>query len=321
MNTGTTTIDLARFKQAVGFVPQFTCKFGNVRKANIDKVALDTAATPDADADQRAEKKAKKVMQLKKQLLISKEYDAIKSFYGELRTWIYANSVPSFFREGFQLASLEAVAPIEARMKKAVQQELPDLVKAFVAAYPAQVEESRLTLEPVGQWNALDYPPAAQLPQMFAIGWNWISFVAAEGLPAELRAVEQAKLEKQMTDAGEQITQALRAGFSELIAHAQTKLSGTDPKTGKAQIFRDSLIGNVMDFCETFSRRNITNDVELQQLVNKAKEVLTGVTPQKLRDQQLTRDTTAKQFEEIKNQLDGMIVSKPARAINLDDEV
>lgn len=315
----TTTIDLARFKKAVGFVPQFTCKFGNVRKANIDKVALDTAATPDADADQRAEKKAKKVMQLKKQLLISKEYDAIKSFYGELRTWIYGNTVPSFFREGFQLASLEAVAPIEARMKKAIQLELPELVKAFVAAYPAQVEESRLTLEPVGQWNALDYPPAAQLPQMFAIGWNWISFVAAEGLPAELRAVEQAKLEKQMTDAGEQITQALRVAFAELISHAQTKLSTVDAN-GKKATFRDSLTGNITDFIETFSMRNITNDLELQQLVNKAKEVLTGVTPQKLRDQQLTRDTTAKQFAEIKATLDGMIVSKPSRAINLDDE-
>lgn len=327
----TQTLDLNRFKSAVGFVPQFACKFGNSRKANIDRVTLQANGTTTADdapeliqdaaADaKRAEGKAKKQMRVSKTLIVSPEYDAIKSFYGELRTWIYAQTVPSFFKEGFQLASLEAVDSIEKRMRYAVNFELPGLVAAFVAAYPAQVEAARAILAPVGQFNPLDYPAPAMLPQMFGISWNWISFTTPEGLPAELRAAEQAKLEKNMSDAGEQITQALRAAFAELVSHATSKLTGTDPKTGKALVFRDSLIGNVTDFIETFSRRNITNDVELQQLVNKAREVLAGVTPQKLREQALTRDQTAKQFAAIQTQLDTMITTKPSRAIDLGEE-
>lgn len=335
----TKTLDLNRFKSAVGFVPQFTCEFGNVRKANIEKVTLDTngqkPATDDpvtitTTDDQKAERKAKKVMSLRKQLIISKEYEAIKRFYGELRTWIYSQSVPSFFRAGFQLASLESVAIIEKRMRQASGldpvaddvETLPKLIAAFVAAYPAQVEEAQKTLEPVGQWNARDYPTAAELPGMFSISWNWIAFTTPEGLPAELRAAEQAKMEKQMTDAADQVTQALRVGFAELIAHATDKLTGTDAN-GKPKVFRDSLIGNISDFLETFSRRNITNDVDLQQLINKAKEVLnpngSAITPQKLRDMALVRENTAKQFAEIKTQLDSMITVKPSRAISLED--
>lgn len=320
----TRTVDLERFKNSVGFVPQFRCKFGNLRKANVDKMTLEAKqTTPDANgetspAEKSAEKKAKSRMTLRKQLIVSPEYDAIKSYFGELRAWIYSQTVPSFFKEGFQLASLEAVEPIEKRMRRAVTQELPELVKKLVAVYPAQVEEARSVLEPVGQWNARDYPSAAELPGMFEILWNWIAFVTPAGLPPELRAAEQGKLEKQMADAADQITQALRVGMAELIQHAQERLTpGAD---GKQKIFRDSVIGNISDFMETFNQRNITNDVELAQLVAKAREVLQGVTPQKLRESGGLKEKVIGGFSEIKAQLDTMIVTKPARLFDLGDD-
>lgn len=315
----TRTVDLARFKNAVGFIPQFRCQFGNIRKANVAKVTLDsntTAAEPQKDAN--AEKKAKARMTLRKQLIVSPQYDAIKSYFGELRTWIYSQTVPSFFKEGFQLASLEAVEPIEKRMRRAVQQELPDLVKALVEAYPAQVEEARSVLEPVGQWNARDYPTVAELPGMFEILWNWIAFVTPEGLPPELRAAEQEKFNKQMSDAGEQITQALRVAMAEMIRHAQERL--TTAPGEKPKVFRDSAIGNITDFLDTFNQRNITNDVELAHLVDKAREVLAGVTPQKLRQVDDVKKKVVEGFAQINSELEKLIVTRPSRKFDLEDE-
>lgn len=317
------SIDLKRFTDAVGFIPTFSCAWGNTRKANI---ALVTMKTQDSilsgdvpQADEKAkEAKAKDRMQLKKQLIVSKEYDAIKSFMGEIRAWVYRNTVPSFFKEGFQLVKLDGVEGIEKRMRRAVKEQLPALVEAFLAVYPQQIEEARKVLEPVGQFNANDYPPAEQMRRAFNITWNWISFTVPEGLPAELRQAEQDKLEKQFSDAGEQIKSALRVAFAELIKHAQERLTAAPGE--KSKVFRDSMIGNIQEFIETFNQRNLLNDVELAQLVSRAKEILTGVNAQKVRDSADIKNKVVSGMAEITAKLGEMVIEKPARLFDLGDD-
>lgn len=306
----TSTVSLERFKNAVGFTATYSCRWGNTRKAAIEKI---TTKGTDAEED----KKGKTRLQLKKQLIVSPDYDAIKSFMGELRAWTYGRTVPSFFKEGFQLCGLGGIDEIETRMRKAVREELPALIESFVAAYPAQIQEARTVLEPIGQFNALDYPAAEEMRGMFDISWNWIAFVTPAGLPEELRKAEEDKLQRQFADAGEQITLALRESFQKLIVHATDKLR-TEPGE-KIKTFRDSTIGNILEFIETFQNRNITNDAELAILVSKAKELLGGVTAQKLRDYASVRDTTLNQFTEIQKTLDGLIVEKKGRKFNLDE--
>jgi len=305
MNT-TKTIDLERFKNAVGFTATFR-KWGNSIKGNLAKITTDDDKRKDEDTKQR--------LRLVKKLIVSPEYEKIVSFQGGIARWIYSQSVPSFFKEGFQLVGLGGVQTIENRMRKA-QAEQAELVKALVAAYPSQVLEAEKKLG--AQYNATDYPPADYLPQAFSIEWNWIAFTVPDGLPAELRQAEQDKLSRQFADAGEQITKALRVAFAELISHATEKL--TVPAGEKHKVFRDTMIGNIMDFIETFNQRNLMGDVELANLVGQAKDVLQGVTPQKLRDYSKDRDTTRVAFEGIKAKLDAMIVTEPGRTFELGDE-
>jgi hypothetical protein len=326
------TIDLKRFSNAVGFIPYYRVAWGNTRKANISQVMLRSeAATMDGDRaatqDEKAkEEKAKQRMQLKKQLIVSKEYDAIKSYIGQIRLWIYANTVPSYFKEGFQLVGLNGVERIEQYMRRVIAAPesvapevvtLPKLVDAFIAVYPQQIEEARKVLEPVGQFNASDYPTVEEMRRMFSITWNWVSFTVPEGLPAELRQAETEKMEKQFTDAGEQIKAALRVGFAELIKHMQERL--TTAPGEKAKVFRDSAIGNIQEFIETFNQRNLLNDVELAQLVARAQEVLSGVTPQKLRQVDDVKKTVTTGLAEITGKLDAMLVDQPSRKFDLDD--
>jgi len=307
------TIDLNRFKNSTGFFPTFSCKFGNSRKANIGKVTLNPSG--DVQDTPGAEAKAKARMALKKQLIVSPEYEAIRSFQAAIRSWVYEQTVPSFFKEGFQLCKLEAVEPIEKRMRKAASEELPALVEKFIAAYPRQVDEARAVLEPVGQFNALDYPATSELSGMFSITWNWCSFTIPEGLPPELRAAEEGKLKKQFEDAGEQITLALRVAFQELIAHAAERL--TEAPGEKRKVIRDSMLGNVQAFLDTFEQRDLMNDVELAQLVAQARLVILPLTPQKLRDVAMTREGTRAKFEAIRTQIDGMITTQRGRKIDL----
>lgn len=326
----TSTVDLERFKNAVGFTATFAAKWGNTRKANIDKVTLEKEAKTVAEAMQpnandpskSQQKNAKERMQLKKQLIRSPEYEAIKSFYGEIATWIRTRTVPSFWKEGFRLVGLSGVNEIQSRLEKAQRAELPELVDKFLAAYPAQIEEARAVLEPVGQFNRLEYPSVDEMRTTFDISWNWIAFSTPAGLPEELRKTEEDKLQRQFADASEQITTALRESFATLISHANDRLK-TEPGE-KPKIFKDSMIGNILEFIETFQNRNITNDAELAILVGRAKEVLAPngktVSPQKLRDYAATREETAKQFAEIQTTLDGMITTSKGRRFNLEPD-
>ena len=295
----TRTIDINRFKNAVGFTATFKA-WGNRRKADLNKVST--------DADKRR-------LSLSKELIQAEEYDAIKRYMGELRQWIYSRTVPSFFKEGFQLASLEAVETIEQKMKQATEKDLPPLVSALQLVYASKIDESRAALG--DQFNAADYPTEEQLPQLFSIGWNWIAFTTPEALPPELRKAEEEKLQKQFADAGEQITEALRVAFSELITHATERL--TTAPGEKPKVFRDSLIGNIQEFLDTFNSRNLMNDTELAAMVDKARAVMVGVEPEKLRKYSDTRKQVTEKLQEIKSAVDGMIETKKSRQFDFSE--
>jgi hypothetical protein len=302
----TKTIDLDRFKNAVGFTTTF-CRWGNRRKGNMAKITTNEDATQD--------KQTKERLHLTKELIKAKEYEDICTFLGGLQKWIYEQTVPSFFKTGFQLVGKDGIAAIEARMRKA-QTELAVLTNNLVAVFPAKIEEAKGKLGE--QFNASDYPSVKELSGMFEISWNWIAFSVPEGLPEELRQAEQDKMEKQFADAGEQILQALREGFKELLAHAVSKLA-VEPGE-KPKVFRDSMIGNIQAFIDTFSQRNMMGDVELAQLVAQAKTVLEGVTPQKLRDYANVKDTTREQFVKIQGELEKMITERPARRFDFSED-
>lgn len=313
------TIDLERFRGALGFSATFECKFGNTRKVSIDRFKTKPEAEgTDTQLAAAQDKRAKERLKATKELIASEEYDAIKKFYAALAKWTANYSVPSFFKDGFRLCRPEAVETIEERYKLAVTTELPALVAKLIAAYPGHVITSRAVLEPVGMFDPNDYPATEELAEKFNIHWNWLSFTVPEGLPPELRQAETEKLQRQFADAGDQITQALRESFQTMIAHAADKLTtapGEKPKT-----FRDSTIGNIQEFLDTFAARNLMNDSELEKLVTQARGLLVGLTPQKLRDLAAVRENTRKQFEAIKTSLDGLIVTKASRRFDFSQD-
>jgi hypothetical protein len=207
------------------------------------------------------------------------------------------------------------VREFEDQLQAAARTLAETLLPEFQKAFPCQVNEARVALN--GQFREKDYPEGSELPKLFGFDWNWIAFSVPENLPAELRKAEEAKLQKKFEDAEEQILLALRTGFQKLIDHAIERL--TTSAGEKPKKFDDTTVTNITGFIETFNARNLLNDRELESLVERAKTVLTGVTPQDLRTAPAVRETVAAQFEQIKSTLDGMIVATPGRKFELDE--
>jgi hypothetical protein len=275
--------------------------WGNKRQGNIDKVSTDADKTR---------------LGLMKKLVVSEEYDAVVSYLNEIRAYVLSRTMPfTAFKTGVYLAKLATVKEIEADLPERIR-ELGNKVDALCAKFPEQKEAARLALN--GQFKDSDYPSVDKLRTLFGVEWNWIAFSVPENLPAEIREAEAKKLQTKFQDAGEEILQALRAGFQELVSHAVERLTvapGEKPKT-----FRDSLVGNVQEFIDTFNARNLMNDSQLEALVTQARSVIAGIDPQDLREKADLRERTKAAFAEVKSRVDAMITERPARKFNFGED-
>ena len=142
-------------------------------------------------------------------------------------------------------------------------------------------------------------------------------FALKTALPQYLR-LEQEKIEKKFAEAQEQILSALRLAFSELVNHAVDRLKavpGEKPKT-----FQKTMVENINEFLNTFNFRNMMSDEALEGLVMSASRVMKGITTEKLRESESVRENVAAKFQEIKATLDTMIVNKPSRVFDMEDE-
>jgi len=302
------TVDIALFQNSVAF--SLTQKrWGNRRKARIEDISI----TSNGNAVEA--QNSSKLLRLSKILIEADEYDAIVSHQGETRNRIEALSVPSFFKRGIVLIGTGAIDQIESYMNQRKAQQ-DELVMRFAEVYPQKILEAEERLGKINPklFDASNYPMVTEMMQCFDVRWNWIAFGVPDSLPQQLFEAEKAKAEAVWKDATDQITLCLRGGFKELVDHMVDRLTvapGEDKK-----IFKNTLIGNMIDFLDTFKSRNIVNDQQLNDLVEQARNVMSGITPDALRKDEELRAAVAEQFVVMKANIDQMIEEMPTRTFD-----
>jgi hypothetical protein len=278
---------------------------GSTRKINTDKIEVDSD---------------KERVGANKSLLICPEHSAIKSAQCELKAFIKARSVPSNFRAGMFLVPLDLVEEVENGIESRVAR-INGLVDALVNVYEQVIETDKVALR--SNFNPRDYPPKGQVAGRFTISWQYTSYGVPDRLPENVLAKEQERSRQRLRDTTEEIQAVLRGEMAKMVNRMVESLTGTrtDRKgMQKPAIFKDTLIDNLKEWLSMFNARNITNDAELEAICNQARSLLDGVDAQALRDSDQARVLIANSFENIKGQLDSMMVPAGTRAINLTDE-
>ena len=122
-----------------------------------------------------------------------------------------------------------------------------------------------------------------------------------EGLAAEMepelrkmQEVQAKRLEEGVTE----ITQGLRAGLYSLVDGLEDKVKGVGTER---KVFKPGFVSNMRTFLETFDAKNIGNDQELAEMVRRAKKVLSGVSPDAIRNSLDVRVKLESELGEIKN--------------------
>jgi hypothetical protein len=247
--------------------------------------------------------------------------DKIKSLDGEIRDYVNRRTVPgmSLFRAGCYLVRTEIVAEIDADLERYAERR-QELVDLFMAEYEDRMSRDECERDEVRRlgslYDAADYKSVAKVRGTFSMETRYIAFSTPDKLASissDIYKREQDKGIRAIQDATAEITGIMRAEFAELVNHAVEKLTVAPGE--KPKVFRDSLIGNIESFLDTFSDRNLADDEALAALVQRARGLVRD--PKDLRDIPSLRASVAESFTAIKASLDTMIVDKPARKIAL----
>lgn len=256
---------------------------------------------------------SKKLLDCDEAAAIAAEFTRVKGFVKDL-------SLPTPFGDGIFFVPNTRIEQVDTELRQAESINVPRLVRAFVAKYDEILTNEQAALKE--NFHLADYDSPQEILNRVRMDYAYVTFGIPENLPEAIRQREAEKQGQRLTESIDAMQNLLRSEMAKVVQHAITRLTGTEEKNGKVRrlTFKDTLLGNIREFLNTFRDRNITDDLEMQSICERAEQLLNGVDPQDLRDSDAKRDQIANQFIDIKAALDTMLVPRGTRVIQFEDD-
>lgn len=162
-------------------------------------------------------------------------------------------------------------------------------------------------------YNPTDYPTS--LRGLFAVECDFPNVEPPDYLCQLNPAIyeqEKARVASRFEQAVTLAEQAFISEFGKLIEHLSERLSSGE---GERKIFRDSAITNLTEFFNRFRDLNVRSNQDLDALVDRAQQIVSGVEPQALRDNASLRQHVTTQLSQVQSVIDGMLIDQPRRRI------
>lgn len=321
-----TSINGEQFRSAVFFSLSLN-RWGNRAKVKDQAKLAEYLAMLNADgaAVQSRSVDAASKVKATKQLVVSPALDNLNTFLNETKASLvgpFGKANPSKVKDGLFVVSKLLIQEFEDTLAAALKRVRDEFIPALLDEY--SIAKQNAQLKPVTEgglgpiYDEKDYPAPDELAEMFGLDWQWLALGVPEDLPAALRAQAAEKLERQFSEAAEEVKDALRVSFQKLIEHAVNCL--TPGEEGKTKVFRNSMLENIQAFIDVFEARNIMSDNQLQELVGKAQEILIGISPDDLRKKEDVRKAALEQFAKVNEVLTPLVELKKNRRFDLDSE-
>ena len=293
---------------------------GNRRKVKtgdegeVDVLPKDTSSLASPDSPEQD------AIHVAKELLNSHELRSISKLQSEVRDYLRGRALPNFhiLKGTVHRLPVNLVPQVDLKLLEYTDKQ-EALVEAFVDALPQRMVEAKLRLGAL--FNPKDYPSQAAARESFRFSFRYLStdVPAVLGLISQgLMTRERAKVVADITAEAEEIKLAMRQSFADLVEHAANRLAvGPD---GKKMVFQNSLVTNLEEFFTLFQQRNVVGDQELATLVERARQAMQGIDPDKLRKQGDLRASLRDVFSNIKTEMDRNVMLRPTRRLILDEQ-
>ena len=137
-------------------------------------------------------------------------------------------------------------------------------------------------------------------------------------ISARIFQVERDKAAQAMSEACAEVQQVMRASLLELVSHLRDRLE--DQPDGKPQRLRESRVQKLRDFLATFDLRNVVDDQELKEQVERARSLVEGVSTEALRNMPQVRARVREGMAGVAAQMDRLVGDRVGRKFRFDEE-
>lgn len=231
-----------------------------------------------------------------------KELDAITKFQARARSEHYRLTMPWNDR-GARLLPTVSLLDYKQVMNR-YQLEFDRLVAAFLDKYATLVAAAAFQLGTL--FDRKEYPDVSQVARRFRMDIAFVPLPTSGDFRLDVESEVQRELMEQYDRRlAEQLASATKDSWDRLY-EALSRLSDrlTVDEDGKKKIFHDTIVTGAVELCELLTAMNVTQDPQLESARRKLQEVLLGVTPKELRDEDGTRVLTKQKVDEILSAFD-----------------
>jgi hypothetical protein len=217
---------------------------------------------------------------------------------------------------GLILIARESIAKVDSKLLS-LKGEFFTQVEEICKEYPFAYDVAREKLSEQHLFNEADYPK--DLRPCYKFDWRYLDIRVPNQLQLISPELYRRKVEEFETMMKEAQEVAVAALYEELTALVESMVDRLgNEEDGKPKKFKDSLVKNFTDFFETFSERNIFKNDQLDEIVSRAKFVLSDVTADGLRKFTDVRAKIANEMGEVKKIIQDASVDLPRRKIKFD---
>lgn len=231
-----------------------------------------------------------------------KELDAITKFQARARSEHYRLTMPWNDR-GARLLPTVSLLDYKQVMNR-YQLEFDRLVAAFLDKYATLVAAAAFQLGTL--FDRKEYPDVAQVARRFRMDIAFVPLPTSGDFRLDVESEVQRELMEQYDRRlAEQLASATKDSWDRLY-EALSRLSDrlTVDEDGKKKIFHDTIVTGAVELCELLTAMNVTQDPQLESARRQLQEVLLGVTPKELRDEDGTRVLTKQKVDQILSAFD-----------------
>jgi hypothetical protein len=214
-------------------------------------------------------------------------------------------------QEGVRLIKQSDIPVFETKMQE-FKEQLTAAVANLQLEYEALKDRAREQLGSL--YNAEDYPQT--LEGVFAITWEYPPIEPPQYLMSfnpQLYEQEQHRVQQRFENAVALAEEAFAEELSGLVSHLIERLT-PDPE-GKKKKFRASAVENFKEFYDNFRRMNVRSNAQLESLIAQAHNLVSGVDPVELRQNQEMQQNLKNQMSDLRTSLDSVISEAPRRRI------
>jgi hypothetical protein len=218
------------------------------------------------------------------------KFEAVGKYAGGVRTYHYYATMP-WSDSGLRLLTTAMYFDYQKRITE-MEAEFKTLVGDFLADYDNMIARAQTKLGSL--FNAEDYPSKDDILERYRFSVKYSPVPSVGDWRVDVGNDAQQQLNMCYAQAYvDNLQQALAEPWErmhEALKNMSERLAGE-----KKQIFRDSLVTNVLDMCALLDKFNVTGDAGMKQAKARIENMLLGVTPDALReDDDLRLDTKSK---------------------------